>query len=103
MPSNVVFQPVYGTDGGRMADWVLADRLDVRVMVQEHKVLFGDTPGRSGPRRLLDPLIAAPRPRAVAMPNEVAVASLGHRPHFPVREGPVDGLSRGASSPATGS
>lgn len=46
MPSNVVFQPVYGTDGGKLADWVLRDRLDVRVMVQEHKVLFGDTPGR---------------------------------------------------------
>jgi 7-carboxy-7-deazaguanine synthase len=46
MPSNVVFQPVYGTDGGRLADWVIADRLDVRVMVQEHKVLFGDVPGR---------------------------------------------------------
>jgi 7-carboxy-7-deazaguanine synthase len=46
MPSNIVFQPVYGTNGGRLADWVLGDRLDVRVMVQEHKVLFGDTPGR---------------------------------------------------------
>lgn len=46
MPSNVVFQPVYGTNGGRLADWVVHDRLDVRVMVQEHKVLFGDTPGR---------------------------------------------------------
>jgi 7-carboxy-7-deazaguanine synthase len=46
MPSNVVFQPVYGTPAGRLADWVLADRLDVRVMVQEHKVLFGDVPGR---------------------------------------------------------
>ncbi|MCI4326764.1 MAG: radical SAM protein [Thermoplasmata archaeon] len=46
MPTNVVFQPVYGTDGGRLADWVLTDRLDVRVMVQEHKVLFGDVPGR---------------------------------------------------------
>lgn len=46
MPSNVVFQPVYGTDAGKLAAWVLADRLDVRVMVQEHKVLFGDVPGR---------------------------------------------------------
>jgi 7-carboxy-7-deazaguanine synthase len=46
MPSTVVFQPVYGTDGGRLADWVLRERLNVRVMVQEHKVLFGDTPGR---------------------------------------------------------
>lgn len=46
MPSNVVFQPVYGTDAGRLAGWVLADQLDVRVMIQEHKVLFGDVPGR---------------------------------------------------------
>ena len=46
MPTQVVFQPVYGTDGGRLAEWVLGDRLDVRVMVQEHKVLFGDVPGR---------------------------------------------------------
>jgi 7-carboxy-7-deazaguanine synthase len=42
----VVFQPVWGTDAGRLADWVLADRLDVRVMLQEHKVLWGDVPGR---------------------------------------------------------
>jgi len=46
MTENVVFQPVYGSDGGALADWVLADHLDVRVMVQEHKVLFGDVPGR---------------------------------------------------------
>jgi 7-carboxy-7-deazaguanine synthase len=45
-PATVVFQPVWGTDAGRLADWVLADRLDVRVMVQEHKVLWGDVPGR---------------------------------------------------------
>jgi len=42
----VVFQPVWGTDAGRLADWVLADRLDVRVMVQEHKLLWGDVRGR---------------------------------------------------------
>jgi 7-carboxy-7-deazaguanine synthase len=41
-----VFQPVWGTDAGRLADWVLSDRLDVRVMLQEHKVLWGDVPGR---------------------------------------------------------
>jgi 7-carboxy-7-deazaguanine synthase len=46
MPPTVVFQPVWGTDAGRLADWVLADRLDVRVMLQEHKVLWGDVPGR---------------------------------------------------------
>jgi 7-carboxy-7-deazaguanine synthase len=42
----IVFQPVWGSDAGRLADWVLADRLDVRVMLQEHKVLWGDVPGR---------------------------------------------------------
>jgi 7-carboxy-7-deazaguanine synthase len=42
----VVFQPVWGTEAGRLADWVLKDRLDVRVMLQEHKVLWGDVPGR---------------------------------------------------------
>ena len=45
-PATLVFQPVWGSDGGRLADWVLADRLDVRVMLQEHKVLWGDVPGR---------------------------------------------------------
>jgi 7-carboxy-7-deazaguanine synthase len=44
--STVIFQPVWGTDAGKLADWVLKDRLDVRVMLQEHKVLWGDTPGR---------------------------------------------------------
>ncbi len=43
---TIVFQPVWGSPAGRLADWVLADRLDVRVMVQEHKVLWGDVPGR---------------------------------------------------------
>jgi 7-carboxy-7-deazaguanine synthase len=42
----VVFQPVWGSDAGRLAQWVLADRLDVRVMLQEHKVLWGDVRGR---------------------------------------------------------
>jgi len=45
-PAAIVFQPVWGTDAGRLADWVLRDRLDVRVMLQEHKVLWGDAPGR---------------------------------------------------------
>jgi 7-carboxy-7-deazaguanine synthase len=43
---QVVLQPVWGTDAGRLADWVLADRLDVRVMLQEHKLLWGDVRGR---------------------------------------------------------
>lgn len=45
-PATVVFQPVWGSDAGRLADWVLADKLDVRVLLQEHKVLWGDVPGR---------------------------------------------------------
>jgi 7-carboxy-7-deazaguanine synthase len=45
-PATVVFQPVWGTNAGRLADWVLADRLDVRVMLQEHKLLWGEVPGR---------------------------------------------------------
>jgi len=45
-PATIVFQPVWGTDAGRLGDWVLRDRLDVRLMLQEHKVLWGDTPGR---------------------------------------------------------
>jgi 7-carboxy-7-deazaguanine synthase len=45
-PAALVFQPVWGTDAGRLADWVLGDRLDVRVLLQEHKVLWGDVPGR---------------------------------------------------------
>ncbi|MFZ1023685.1 MAG: radical SAM protein, partial [Thermoplasmata archaeon] len=40
--AQLVFQPVWGTDAGRLADWVLADHLDVRVLLQEHKVLWGD-------------------------------------------------------------
>jgi 7-carboxy-7-deazaguanine synthase len=44
--AQVVFQPVWGSNAGRLADWVLKDRLDVRTMLQEHKVLWGDVPGR---------------------------------------------------------
>jgi 7-carboxy-7-deazaguanine synthase len=41
----IVFQPVWGTDAKRLAEWVLHDRLPVRVMLQEHKLLWGDAPG----------------------------------------------------------
>ena len=41
-----VFQPAWGSPAGTLADWVLSDRLNVRVMLQEHKVLWGDVPGR---------------------------------------------------------
>jgi len=45
-PAVRLFQPVWGTNAGALGDWVLKDRLDVRVMLQEHKVLWGDIPGR---------------------------------------------------------
>ena len=45
MPGTVVFQPVWGSDARALAEWVLRDRLDVRVMLQEHKFLWGDAPG----------------------------------------------------------
>jgi 7-carboxy-7-deazaguanine synthase len=32
--------------GGMLADWILADRLPVRLQVQLHKVLWGNVPGR---------------------------------------------------------
>ncbi len=44
--AEVVFQPVWGSDVRRLAEWVLADRLDVRVMLQEHKHIWGDVPGK---------------------------------------------------------
>jgi 7-carboxy-7-deazaguanine synthase len=47
LPSaEVVFQPVWGSDATRLAEWVLSDRLDVRVMLQEHKLLWGEARGR---------------------------------------------------------
>ena len=42
----VVFQPVWGSNAGVLADWVLADHLNVRVLLQEHKHLWGDVRGR---------------------------------------------------------
>lgn len=43
----VLFSPVYGTlDAALLADWILEDRLPVRMQVQLHKVLWGETPGK---------------------------------------------------------
>jgi len=41
----IVFQPVWGSNATRLAEWVLEDRLDVRVMLQEHKMLWGEARG----------------------------------------------------------
>lgn len=45
--NNILFSPTFGqlspTD---LADWVVADRLPVRVQLQLHKLLWNDEPGR---------------------------------------------------------
>jgi 7-carboxy-7-deazaguanine synthase len=43
--AQLVFQPAWGTPVAPLADWVLHDRLDARVMLQEHKYIWGDLPG----------------------------------------------------------
>ncbi|MCE3284072.1 MAG: putative radical SAM-superfamily protein [Steroidobacteraceae bacterium] len=44
---QVLFSPVWGQLEPRLlAEWILEDRLDVRLQVQLHKLLWGDAPGR---------------------------------------------------------
>jgi 7-carboxy-7-deazaguanine synthase len=44
---QVLFSPSWGQVEPRdLAEWILADRLDVRLQLQLHKVLWGDQPGR---------------------------------------------------------
>ncbi len=43
----ILFSPAHGEVAPReLADWILADRLPVRLQVQLHKLLWGDEPGR---------------------------------------------------------
>lgn len=43
----VLFSPVQGElSPTQLADWILADRLPVRMQVQLHKILWGSTPGK---------------------------------------------------------
>jgi 7-carboxy-7-deazaguanine synthase len=43
---DVLFSPVYEVlEPLVLADWVLADGLNVRMQIQLHKVLWGDKPG----------------------------------------------------------
>jgi 7-carboxy-7-deazaguanine synthase len=42
----VLFSPVYSqVNPTDLAEWVLADRLPVRMQVQLHKILWGEKPG----------------------------------------------------------
>jgi 7-carboxy-7-deazaguanine synthase len=44
---EVLFSPSHAQlEPGRLADWILADRLPVRFQIQLHKYLWGDVPGR---------------------------------------------------------
>lgn len=43
----VLLSPVYESlKPANLAEWILRDRLDVRMQVQLHKILWGETPGR---------------------------------------------------------
>jgi len=44
---EVLFSPAYGQqDPTRLAEWILRDRLPVRLQVQLHKLLWGEQPGK---------------------------------------------------------
>lgn len=43
----ILFSPVAGEmDAARLASWILEDGLEVRLQVQLHKILWGNSPGR---------------------------------------------------------
>jgi 7-carboxy-7-deazaguanine synthase len=44
---EILFSPVYGKLAPReLAEWILADRLPVRMQLQLHKLLWGEEPGK---------------------------------------------------------
>jgi 7-carboxy-7-deazaguanine synthase len=44
---TVLFSPSHGQVEPRdLAQWIIDERLPVRLQIQLHKVLWGDTPGR---------------------------------------------------------
>jgi 7-carboxy-7-deazaguanine synthase len=46
-PAEVLFSPVAdGLAARELADWIVADRINVRFQMQLHKLLWGDEPGR---------------------------------------------------------
>jgi 7-carboxy-7-deazaguanine synthase len=47
LPCPVFFSPSYEQlPAGQLADWIVEDRLPVRLQLQLHKVLWGNVPGR---------------------------------------------------------
>jgi len=44
--ADILFSPSFGQlDPRELADWIIADRLPVRMQIQLHKYLWGDVPG----------------------------------------------------------
>ena len=44
---NILFSPVWQSqDASELAEWILADRLSVRMQLQLHKILWGEARGR---------------------------------------------------------
>ena len=44
---EICFSPVYKTlMPSKLANWILKDQLNVRMQIQLHKHLWGDTPGK---------------------------------------------------------
>ena len=43
--ADVIFQPAWGTDMERLVAWVLDKNVDVRIMPQLHKIIWGDKRG----------------------------------------------------------
>ncbi len=42
-PAQILLSPVWGRlEGGELGDWMLADRLNARLQLQLHKILWGD-------------------------------------------------------------
>jgi 7-carboxy-7-deazaguanine synthase len=47
LPCQVLFSPSFGRlEPRELAEWILDDRLDVRLQLQVHKYLWGEAPGR---------------------------------------------------------
>jgi 7-carboxy-7-deazaguanine synthase len=47
LPCQVLLSPSWGqVEPRELAEWILADRLDVRLQLQLHKILWGNEPGR---------------------------------------------------------
>ncbi len=42
---HVFFQPIYGTNPKRLAEWILNDKLNVKLGLQIHKIIWGDRKG----------------------------------------------------------